>query len=75
MEPVKELSLKSDLKKFNKVFKKEFAFKEKLENEVGMFKTGRRSLKSRNTQIMSALKKVKKSLNQKVEKKFGHPAA
>lgn len=75
VEPLKELSLKSDLKKFSRDMKKEFALKEKLENEVGMFKTGRRSHKSRNTQIISALKKVKKSLNRKVEKKFGHPAA
>ena len=75
VEPLKELSLKSDLKKFSKDIKKEFAFKAKLEEEVGMFKTDRKSQKSRNTQIMSALKKVKKSLNRKVEKRFSHPVA
>ena len=75
VEPLKEYSLKSDLKKFNKNYKKELAFREKVEKEVGMSKTSRKGIKSRNTQVLSSLKKVKKSLNRKVEKKFSYPVA
>ncbi|MGD1046635.1 MAG: hypothetical protein ABR936_15110 [Bacteroidota bacterium] len=75
VEPIKEFSLKSDLKKFNKDFKKELALREKLEKEFGISKTSRKGIKSRNTQILSALKKVKKSLNKKVDKKYSYPVA
>jgi hypothetical protein len=74
-EPIKELSLKSDLKKFNKKYKQEYEFLTKLEKEAGMHKTARRSRKKRNTEMFAALKKVKNSLNRKVDRKYSYPDA
>ncbi len=53
-EPIKEYSLKLDLKRWTKKFKKVY----------GLIKEGRAVSKLRNSVIVSAMKKIKKSLNE-----------
>ncbi len=73
--PLLEYSTKTDLKKMHKQIKTELTFRSKLENTLTIAKVSRKTIKSRNTGILSAIKKVKKSRHKKVEKIFSYPVA
>ncbi len=72
LEPIKEYSLKLDLKKWSKKFDKEKKTQVGMLDSVGVTSERRKNSKKRvkNSILFSALKKVKKGLNRKFDERF-----